>query len=74
MAKPKAVTKPRPDPVQAGIQRPAMATHANWAAGAPAPSSDDKPQDRRFLRSPPNAATGTSYLLQLLSSAGKNGN
>ncbi|MDG2329582.1 MAG: hypothetical protein P8L48_05895 [Synechococcus sp. cluster2_bin.44] len=50
-----------------------MATRANWAAGAPAPSSDDKPQDRRFLRSPPNAATGTSYLLQLLSSAGKNG-
>ena len=67
------MAKPRPYPAQADIQRPPMATRANWAAGALAPSSDDKPQDRRFLRSPPIAITGTSYLLQLLSSAGKNG-
>jgi hypothetical protein len=39
----------------------------------PAPSSDDTPQDRRLLHSPPIAATGTTHLLQLLSSAGKNG-
>ena len=50
-----------------------MATRASGAAVAPAPSSDDKPQDRRLLHSPPIAATCTTHLLQLLSSAGKNG-
>jgi hypothetical protein len=39
----------------------------------PAPSSDDTPQDRQLLHSLPIAAADTTHLLQLLSSAGKNG-
>ncbi|MFL2515292.1 MAG: hypothetical protein ACJ0GX_01820 [Parasynechococcus sp.] len=50
-----------------------MATRANGAAVAPAPSSDDTPQDRQLLHSLPIAAADTTHLLQLLSSAGKNG-
>ena len=72
-AKPKKVAKPKRDPAPAGTPHRPMATRANGAAVAPAPSSDDTPQDRQLLHSLPIAAADTTHLLQLLSSAGKNG-